>query len=469
MNSPILTLLDFAALSPLLILLAGAMGLLLVEAFAPSVSKKYASSLTLCVLFLALLAAYKAPQSNHPLLTPWLAFDSLSRFFNLLFISIGVGCVLLASAFFRRYEASQAEYYFMILSLLFGMILIGASADFLTLFIGIETFSIPLYILCCYMKNWKISHEAAIKYFLTGALAGAFLLYGIALIYGAVGSTQLNQLLPAYQMLSNRTQIALFLAGIGFITVGLGFKIALVPFHSWAPDVYEGAPNPVTAFMAIGTKAGAFAAFIRIFLEALPNFNPYWSQGAEILVIMTLVYANTIALRQIQLRRFFAYSSISHSGFLLIPIIAGSVESVPALLFYLIVYSLATFGCFAVLAYLDDRKEGVVLEDFRGLFRKAPILAAVMTLSLFTLAGLPPTAGFFAKFYIFKVAFQQEYYSLVVVGLLTTILSVYYYLRIVSLMLSECLETAKSPFYTWPAAVVGAASFTFIAYLSFYP
>lgn len=464
-----LNLIDLAAISPLLIVLAGALLVLLLETFAEEASKKFSALLTAATIIIAGYAAYYAPASENPLLTPWMWFDSQTRIFTLLFLAIGLGATLLSASFFQRFEASRGEFFFLLLSSLFGLILIGDSADFLILFLGLETLSLSLYILCGYMKKWSISHEAALKYFLTGAIAAAFMLYGIALIYGAVGTTGFAGLADKYKSLVATTDKALFLSGIALVTLGLAFKAAIVPFHIWAPDVYDGAPTPVTAFMSVGTKAGAFAAFVRVFLDALPQFDPIWNEGIAILAYPTLIYANIVALRQTQLRRFFAYSGISHAGFLLLPLAAGSADSIPALIFYLIVYALATMGAFAVLSFLDERSEGVMLRDLYGLFRRSPLLAGILTLCLLTLAGIPPTVGFFAKFYVLKVAFQAGYYGLVIVGLLTTILSAFYYLRFVAAMFSEEPSEASAPAKSWPAAVVGVAAFAAIIFLSCYP
>ncbi|MCE5318749.1 MAG: NADH-quinone oxidoreductase subunit N [Parachlamydia sp.] len=463
---------DFAALSPLLILFSGTLLLLLVEAFAETLSRKYASYITLATLAAALYAVSMAPASSNPLLTPWVKFDSLARLFTIFFLIVGLASTLLAIPFFQRFLASyptpRGEFYFLLLSAVFGLILIGIAADFLTLFLGLETLSIALYILVGYMKKWPLSHEAAIKYFLMGALGTAFLLYGIALIYGATGSTSFEGLLPAYQKLSGSSQ-TLFLSGIALVTLGLAFKAAIVPFHVWAPDVYDGAPTPVTAFMAVGTKVGAFAAFARVFLIALPNFNPIWNEVLSFLACLTLIYANYVAMRQTQLRRFFAYSGISHAGFLLIPLVASTPDSLNALLFYLVIYALATLGAFAVLAFLDRRSAGVSLSDLRGLFSRSPLLAGILALCLLTLAGIPPTVGFFAKFYLFKVAFEAGYYGLVVVALLTTILSAYYYLRFVAAMFAEGPAEEGAPTRSWPAAVVGLLACAAIVLLSIYP
>lgn len=460
---------DLAALSPLLIILVASLIMLLLESFAEKFSRKYAAFLTFAAIVIAFLVATEAPISDNPLLTPWLRFDGLTRFFTLFFLAIGLGTTLLAAAFFQRFNATTGEYFFLLLSALFGLILISSSADFLTLFLGIETLSLSLYVLCGYMKKWIISRESAIKYFFMGSLAAAFLLYGIALIYGAVGTTRFDGLLTAYQKLSEGPDRVLFLSGITLVTLALAFEAAVVPFQVWAPDVYDASPTPVTAFMAIGTKVGAFAALISVFMVALPHFDTRWNQGLAILVYLTLIYANFVALRQIHLRRFFAYSGISHAGFLLIPLVAGTTEALPALLFYLVVYAFATLGAFAVLAYLDEGREGVKLNDLYGLFQRSPYLAVILTLCFLTLAGIPPTVGFFAKFYLFKVAFEAGYYGLVIVGLLTTILSAYYYLRFVAVMFTHEPQERHKLTQLWPAGLVGIISGFAIVVFSIFP
>lgn len=463
-----LTPADLYSLSPLLVLLGGGLLLLLLESFAPTLSRRFAFPLTLLTLAIAAYAALVAPASNNKLLTPWIRFDSLTRLFTLFFLAVGAGSAFLAASFFQRFEATRGEYYFLLLSAIFGLVLIGASADFLTLFLGIETLSVALYISCCYMRKWAISYEAALKYFIMGALAAGFLLYGVALIYGAVGTTQFDGLLRSYHNLKGAEQ-TLFLAGIALVTLGLAFEAAIVPFHIWAPDVYAGSPNPVTAFMSVGTKVGAFAAFVRVFFDALPHFDPLWNEGLTWLAYATLIYGNFVALQQTHLRRFFAYSGISHAGFMLIPLIAGTPDALSALLFYLAIYAFATLGSFAVLAFLDHGSESVSFRDLQGLFRRAPFLAGALSLCLLTLAGIPPTAGFFAKFYIFKIAFEADYIPLLVVALATTVLSAFYYLRIVGLMFSERVFETFPPHRSWPAAVVGAFACAAIILLSCYP
>lgn len=460
---------DIGFLGPLLILLAGSLLLLLVESFLPALARRLSFPLAVITMAVALYAVVEVPQSTNPLLTNWINFDSIGRLFSILFLVIGIGASCLAHTFFQRIEESRGEYYFLLISSLFGLILIAIAVDFLTLFLGLETLSISLYILCGYMKRWQISSEASLKYFLMGSLASAFLLYGVALIYGAVGNTRIDVLLNGFQGLSSAPDKVLFYVGIAMVTLGFAFKAAIVPFHVWAPDVYAGAPTPVTAFMAVGTKAGAFAAFVRVFLDALPNFDLQWNQALAWLAIATLIYANFVAMRQVQLRRFFAYSGISHAGFLLIPLVATTGDSLFALIFYLSVYSLATLGAFAVLSSLDERNEGVMVTDLNGLFTRAPALAIILSLCFLTLAGIPPTAGFLAKFYLFKIAFDAGYYSLVIVALMTTILSAYYYLRFIAIMFTQQPEQIRAPGASWSAALVGGITIVGIMVLSIYP
>lgn len=457
---------DYAALSPFLIILFASIIMLLLESYSSELAKRFALPFTVVAILVALWATTIAPDSNNALLTPWLHFNRMSHAFTFFFLFVGLCTTLLSSPFFQRVKATQGEYFFLLLSSLFGLMLIGASADFLTLFLGLETLSIALYVWCGYVKGWNLSHESAIKYFLMGAIATAFLVYGIALIYGATGTTSFDGLLEHYRALGNTSSQILFLSGIAMVTLALAFKAAVVPFHVWAPDVYDGAPTPVTAFMAVGTKAGAFIAFALLFFNVLKQFDPIWNEGIAILAYATMIYANFVALRQTQLRRFFAYSGISHAGFLLIPLAVGASS---ALYFYLVVYALATLGAFAVLVVLDQRIEGVTFEDLRGLFRRAPYLAGLLAFCLLTLAGIPPTAGFLAKFFIFKVAFQAGYYGLVIVGLLTTVLAAFYYLRIIAIMFSEAPAEEKAPAYSWPAAVVGLMTFAMLVILSLTP
>jgi NADH-quinone oxidoreductase subunit N len=461
---------DFAALSPLLVILNGSILMLLLESFASHTTRSIAAWLTTLLLIIALLTNCYAPDGTHPMLTAWLRFDTLSRIFTSLFLTVGIAVACLSSSFFSRTQTTQGEYFFLLLAAIFGLQLVGSAADFLTLFLGIEILSLALYVLCAYIKESNISREGAVKYFLTGSLAAAILLYGIAFIYGATGTTRLDLLLTRYQALDTTTGYALFMCGIAFVTAGLAFKASIVPFHAWAPDVYSAAPPPITAFMAVGTKIGAFAALTRVFLEALPHFDPIWQQGMVLLAYPTLIYANFVAIRQPYLLRFFAYSGISHAGFLLLPLIAGGPEATPALLFYLVVYLISTLGAFATLVFLERQNQNLTLHDLQGFFSRSPFLASSLTLCLITLAGIPPTPGFFAKIYIFKVAYSAGFLSLIVLGLLTTILAAYYYLRLVAAMFTSA-EQEESTNITdqWPVFIVSGIACIAIIALVLYP
>lgn len=459
---------EIYTLLPLLVLLLGAVGELKLETFFPKAALKFSFPIAFITLFLTGAALYFQPSSTNPLLSDWLSFHSLDRFFSYFFLMIGFFSLLLSPSFLSKFGVNQGEFYFFLLSSVFGLFLIGSAADFLTLFLGIETLSIALYVLCGYKKSWEASSESSMKYFFIGAIGAAFLLYGIALLYGALGTTRFDQLMVGYQSLASNSSKFLFMGGIAFITAGLGFKAAIAPFHFWTPDVYSGSPTPVTAFMAVGTKVGAFVALAKLFLVILPNFNPLWNEGIAFLAYPTLIYANFLALKQTQFRRFFAYSGISHAGLLLFPFIAGTPDALAALLFYLVIYSLATFGAFSVLSLLDQKKEGVSFDDVEGLFKEHPVLAGCFTLLLLTLSGLPPLVGFLGKFYLFKTIFEAKYYALVILGLLTAVLSATYYLKIVSLMISNP-QKKKEVHFSWPVVTTLTICLGCICYISIFP
>lgn len=473
MNSS-LSLIDLASFLPLLLLFVAILSLVLIESFPCTLTRSVTLFLPLVLLCAALVAAFYAPISTNPLLTAWVVFDPLARFFSLFFILIGIGACLLAISFFQHgavlaLKINCGEYFILLLSAIAGLLLIGMAADFLTLFIGLELLSIALYVLCGYMKSSIYAQESSIKYFLMGAFATSFLLYGIALLYGATGSTNFSALLAGYQRIESFSDKALFTCGIAFVSVALAFKAAVVPFHGWAPDVYAGAPSPVVALMAIGTKVAAFAALVRIFLVALPQFDPFWNHAIAALAAATLIYANFVALRQREMRRFFAYSGIAHAGFLLVPLAVGTTAVIPAALFYLSVYALATFAAFAVVMTLDRPGGSIMLSHLSGLFYRAPLQAAILTLSLLTLAGIPPTVGFFAKFYLFKIAFGADYIALVIVGALMTILAAFYYVRIIATMASLEYKEETQLFLSPTAVLVGIISSLAILGLSLYP
>lgn len=428
-----MSLLDLLSLLPFLIILLGALTLLAITTFSKNFSNKSFASLTLAIIALTGVATLFNFSSTNPLITAWIGFDKSTQFYLLFFQAIVFFVTLFSPSYLSKFSKNAGEYFFLLLASLFGLMLIGTAQDFLVLFLGLETLSLSLYILCGYIKTWGLSLESSMKYFFLGSVGAALLLYGIAFIYGAFGTTSFN----ALSIMPEDT--FLYLIGITFITVGLLFKAAIFPFHSWAPDVYDGSPTPITAFMSVGTKVGAFVALIKVFLVTLPLI-PIWNEMISILSIISLIYANFTALKQVQLRRFFAYSGIAQSAFLLIPFVSHTNDAIQSLNFYLIIYALATLASFTMLLFVDHSPNGVMIKDLKGLYYRSPLLASVLSVALLTLAGIPPTVGFLGKLYILKVAFQAGFVALTIVAVLTSIVSAFYYLRIISYLFREPKE-----------------------------
>lgn len=321
----------------------------------------------------------------------------------------------------------SGEYYALLLMAALGAMLMAASGDLLMVFLGLEMLSIPLYVLAAFARDNVRSQEAGMKYFLLGAFSTAFFLYGLALIYGAVGSTNL-------ELLATKVTTApplMLLGGIGLTTIGLGFKAAVVPFHSWAPDVYEGAPLSVTAYMSVIAKVGAFAALLRIFSMALVAQAPQWTAMLATIAVLTMALGNIAAVFQTNLKRLLAYSSIAHAGFILVGVVAANRAGASAVVFYLVAYTFMNLGAFGVLLMLRRQGEDAEsLSDLLGLAGRSPVLAGAMTLFMVSLAGLPPTGGFFAKLYVFTAVVDAGGVGVAIVGMLASVISVYYYLRV---------------------------------------
>lgn len=334
----------------------------------------------------------------------------------------------LSGEYLDRTRLPAAEYYTLLLVAALGAMVMAGSRDLIMVFLGLETLSIPLYVLAAIARDDLRSQEAGMKYFLLGAFSTVFFLYGIALIYGATGGTSLARLAAAPDGL-------MLQAGIGLLLIGLAFKAAVVPFHAWAPDVYEGAPLPVTAYMSVIAKVGAFAALLRVFPATLGPASAPWVGALAALSILTMVLANLAALVQTSIKRLLAYSSIAHAGFMLIGIAAGTPQGAWGLAFYLLAYTFMTLGAFAVvLMVARGGEEADQIADLSGLAERAPALAAAMAVFMVSLAGLPPTAGFIAKFYVFTAALEAGQPALAIVGVLASVVSAYYYLRVVYTM-----------------------------------
>jgi len=362
-----------------------------------------------------------------------ISIDSFSGFFELVILIAAMFTVLMSLDYAAENRIPGAEYYSLMLFSTLGMMLMATAGDLIVIFLGLETMSIPVYVLAGIMRRNARSNEAAIKYFLLGAFSTGFLLYGIALVYGATGTIKLG---PIHTALATGALGAnpLLLLGIGLMVVGFGFKVAAVPFHMWTPDVYEGAPTPVTAFMAVGVKLAAFAAFVRVFLVDFPALGVHWQSVLWVVAALTMTGGNLIAVVQTDIKRMLAYSAIAHAGYLLLAMAAG-VQSGPAILYYLLGYAFTNLGAFAVVIALERRGEVTnQISDFRGLAVRQPLLAAAMTIFLLSLTGVPPMAGFVGKFFIFTEALHQGYTGLVVIAVFNSVASAYYYFYVLVAM-----------------------------------
>ncbi len=358
--------------------------------------------------------------------------DNFSLFFNMIFLVSTILVVLISMSYLDRGDRKQGPYYLLILLATLGMMLMAAGNELIIVFLGLELMSLSLYVLAGYFRENPASSEAGMKYLLLGAFASAFFLYGIALIYGGAGTTSI----PAIaEKITAESSSPLLLAGMFLLVVGFGFKVAIVPFHQWAPDVYEGAPTTIAAFISAGPKAAGFAAFLRIFMEALPNLQTEWSGVLILLAMLTMTVGNVIAIAQTNIKRMLAYSSIAHAGYVLIGLAAANNDGISSAMLYLLIYCVMNIGAFGVviLAKTEDG-ESLMISDYAGLGTRKPLLAMFMSVMLLSLAGFPPTAGFVGKFYIFKAAIGAGHIWLVIIGAVNTAISAFYYLRVVVTM-----------------------------------
>src|SRR5690606_15600516 len=350
------------------------------------------------------------------------------------FISLVVAAlvVLIAPRYLLAHGIARGEFYALVLFSTAGLMLMAAGLDLIVIFLGLEVLSIPLYILASFLRPRLSSEESGMKYFLLGAFATGFLLYGIALTYGATGTTNLramSEFLFTQSQAAPLNQNLMLVAGLGLILVAMGFKIAIAPFHQWTPDVYEGAPTPVTAFMLAGTKAGAFAALMRILLIGFAPAFSTWAPLVAILSLITMTVGNIGALLQQNVKRMLGYSAIAHAGYILIAVVS---QNIGAAVLYLAVYALMNLGAFAcIIAINHGGRERLDVNDYSGLAARQPFLAGAFSLFLLSLAGFPPLAGFFAKFVVFAAGVQGGYTWLVVAGVLNSVVSVFYYARII--------------------------------------
>lgn len=355
--------------------------------------------------------------------------DDYSVFFSFMFLLIAAITVLMSIDFLRRENMNHAEFYALLLFATAGMLMMAASNELMMVFLGLEILSIATYVLAGFRRTDLRSNESALKYFLLGSFSSAFFLYGVALIFGATGSTNLTAIAAA---LRGTEQSGLVYMSAAMMLIALCFKAALAPFHIWTPDVYEGAPTPVTGFMSVGPKAAGFAVLFRVFLTAFPSIEDRWGSAIWLVAALTMVLGNVVALVQPNIKRMLAYSSIAHAGYVAVAFAATSDRGVSAALFYLLAYSLMNLGAFAIVTILSRSEDKLVnLTDYAGLGAKRPGLAALLSLFMLSLAGVPGTAGFAGKFFIFRAAVESELLWLAIIGVVTTVISFYYYLYII--------------------------------------
>ena len=444
---------NIGAILPEIILVATAFVIIFVELFAP---KRWRLGIPI-ICFAGLLAGFYAVGSL------WgetiFAFgesvtsDNFALFFKFIFLLGALLVTLISVDYLKREGIYHAEYFFLILLSTVGMMIMASSLDLISIFLGLEVMSIALYVLAGFNRTDPRSNEASLKYFLIGAFASGFLLYGIALLYGNFHTTNLGEI---FALLSGQESLSIIgLIGMVLVLIGFFFKVAFVPFHMWVPDVYQGAPTSVTAFMSAGPKAAGFAVLLRIVIYAFNTSSPEFTNLLWIVAVVTMSVGNIVAIAQNNLKRMLAYSSIAHAGYVLVAVVAGGPAGTSAAMFYLLVYTLMNVGAFSILIVFGKRGEdNLNFSDYAGLASKYPLGALAMTLFMLSLAGIPPTAGFVGKFYVFSAAVSQGYVTLAVIGVLNSLISVYYYIRVVVVMYMSAKPAEKFHFtYSVPAII----------------
>ena len=458
----VLPIVDLRPLLPMLVLAATAVVVILLDLLPPRERKDHLGFVSALGVVLALVMTY------------WMTFsigggelrgfrgmvvlDPFALFFNVV-IGYATGLVILLSMDYIRREGQEAgEFYILILLSSLGMMLMASAGDLIIVFLGLETMSIALYVLTGFFRHRLEAGEASLKYFLMGAFASGFFLYGIALIFGATGSTNLDRIANAVAAGAGRDPM--LAVGFGLLLVGFGFKISAVPFHMWAPDAYEGAPTSITAFIATGSKAAAFASLLRVLLTSLRGAPLDWPMLMWGMAAITMTVGNVVALAQQNIKRMLAYSSIAHVGYMLVGVVAGGSLGNGSVLFYLLVYTFTTAGAFGAVLLLErNGREAVQLADYGGLATRHPVLAVALSVFLLSLIGIPPTAGFVGKFYLFGAAVKSGYVWLAVIGVLNSAVAAYYYLRLIVFMYMrepEGAPTVLAPSFSGALALVVA-------------
>ncbi len=435
-------------IAPEIALCATALLLLVIDAvLGERRNRWYLPALASIGLGLSIYFATEAWGTTRLELSGMVAVDGFASFVKITLAVFGLLTVWLGRDFLVRERAEEGEFYGLVLFAVAGMMLMAGAADLIVVFLALETFSLALYVLVGFRRRSLLSQESSMKYFLLGSFSTAFFLLGIAFVYGAVGSTNLyggedGPGIVSSFMATGASDVGLLILAMGLLIVGLGFKVAAVPFHMWTPDAYQGAPSPVTGFMAAGSKIAGFAALLRLLDVTLYPLREDWRPLVIGVAVLTMVVGSVLAVVQEDVKRLLAYSSIAHAGFVFTGLIAANDRGVSGSLFYLATYGITVLGAFAVVAVLSGRDdEKVTLRDYRGLFYDRPLLAGALTLFLLSLAGVPVTSGFVAKLVVFGAAIQEGYWWLAVVGMVTSAIAAFFYLKVLVVMYMQEKET----------------------------
>ncbi len=422
---------DLLLTAPLTIVTVAALAVLTIEALT-----KQKELLTWWLSIAGLVLAFAAAASSVG--KTGLAFGGMvttggfADYFAMVFIAAGLASTLLSRSYIRKEQCEHGEYFALLLFGVSGMILMASARDLIVFFLGLEIMSISFYVLAGFARKRAASNEAALKYFLLGAFATGFLLYGIALVYGSVRSTDIPTIVHAA---SGPVHAPLFMIGLAMILIGLAFKAAAVPFHMWVPDVYEGSPTTVSAFMSTGGKSAAFAVMLLIFAPGVMQSATSLREVLSVIAALSMIVGNVIAISQVSIKRMLAYSSIAHAGYILVGIVAANQTGSTGVLFYLMAYTMMNVGAFGVLSILESQDgSNLTFDDYAGLSAKRPLVAGLMAVFMFSLAGVPPFAGFFGKYYVFVGAIQGGYTWLAILGVVMSVISAYFYLRLVVVM-----------------------------------
>ncbi|MBN8732311.1 MAG: NADH-quinone oxidoreductase subunit N [Acidobacteria bacterium] len=426
---------EYIRVLPEILLTVGGTILMIAEGLAGERHRRGLAPMALAFLLLALGGAVVAGMDPGPAFNNMLTVDGYATFFRLLVLIVGILSVLISGSYLTRENADSADYYALILFSLCGQSILASANELIMVFIGLEISSIATYVLAGFLRNDKRNNEAAIKYFLLGSFATAFLLYGVGWIYGVTGTTNLQEI---HRFLTSSESVyspLLVSACAAMMFVGFAFKVSAAPFQGWAPDVYQGAPAPVSAFMTAAPKAAAFAVFLRVYSIAFSGLTERWQPILWVSAMATMVIGNFAALRQDNIKRMLAYSSVAHAGYVMVAVVAHSEAGVAAAMFYLASYAFMNLGAFAIVTHYVGKGERYVgIDDMAGYARQQPLIAALFTWFLLSLIGVPLTGGFFGKFYVFKSAIDSNLIWLTVLGLLNSAVAAYYYLRIIVVM-----------------------------------